>query len=38
VVEDWPWSTYHRYVREGAYLQRHWTDIQDEIEDLFVGE
>jgi len=18
-VEDWPWSTYHRYVKEGFY-------------------
>lgn len=38
VIDEWPWSTYHRYVREGAYLQRHWTDIQDQIGDFFVGE
>ena len=21
-VEDWPWSTYHRFVREGFYQHR----------------
>ncbi len=37
-VEDWSWSTYHRYVREGVYPGRHWDDIQAECEELFVGE
>jgi putative transposase len=37
-VEDWPWSTYHRYVREGIYLARSWQDIQIECEKVFVGE
>ena len=37
-VELWPWSTYHRYARDGRYLNRYWDDIQDKIDDLFVGE
>ncbi len=37
-VEEWPWSTYPRYARQSAYLQRHWTDIQGQIADLVVGE
>jgi putative transposase len=37
-VEQWPWSTYHRYVREGIYPGRPWDDIQAELEELLVGE
>jgi putative transposase len=37
-VEDWPWSTYHRYVREGTCHSPDWTDIQEKIGDLVVGE
>jgi putative transposase len=37
-VEDWPWSTYHKYVREGIYPSRSLHDIQDECEELLTGE
>ena len=37
-VENWPWSTYHRYVKEGKYLNRHWDQIQDQVTNLLVGE
>jgi len=37
-VEDWPWSTYHRYVREGIYPSRSLHDIQDGCEELLTGE
>jgi len=37
-VEDWPWSTYHKYVKAGRYRPGHWEDIQDEIEGMSVGE
>jgi putative transposase len=26
IVEDWPWSTYHRFVREGYYKHRGLND------------
>ena len=37
-VEDWPWSTYHRYIREGIYPRQPWHDIQAECEKMFVRE
>jgi len=37
-VELWPWSTYHKYVKNGAYLTRHWHEIHKEIAGLFAGE
>jgi putative transposase len=37
-VELCPWSTYHRYLKNGAYLTRHWDDIQQEIGAVFAGE
>jgi putative transposase len=37
-VEDWPWSTYHGYIREGLYPGRPWHEIQAECDKLFVGE
>jgi len=37
-VEDWPWSTYHRYIREGVYPSRPWHDIQAECEKMFIRE
>jgi putative transposase len=37
-VEDWPWSTYHRYVREGIYPSRSLHDIQDKCGELLTGE
>ena len=37
-VEDWAWSTYHRYVREGIYGSGHWDDIRAEICKIPIGE
>lgn len=37
-IEDWPWSTYHKYVEEGVYQKHHWDDIQNKIGQMFVGE
>jgi len=37
-VEQWPWSTYHRYVAAGRYLNRHWDTIQTRLEDLAIPE
>ncbi len=37
-VPQWPWSTYHRYARQGRYLQRHWSDMQEGLEDLAIPE
>ena len=37
-AEDWAWSTYRRYVREGIYETGNWDDIQAEIDKMFVGE
>ena len=37
-VEDWPWSTYHRYARENDYPNRNWDDIERQIADMVAGE
>jgi putative transposase len=37
-VEDWPWSTYHRYIREDSYPDRSWNNIQNECEKMFIRE
>jgi putative transposase len=36
--EDWPWSTYHRYVEEGFYKGQDWKRIKADISRLIVGE
>jgi putative transposase len=36
--EDWPWSTCHRYIREGIHPGWPWHDIQAECEKMFVHE
>ncbi len=35
---DWPWSTYHRYLREGHYGRQALLDRTDEFDDLGAGE
>ena len=37
-VEDWPWSTYHRYAASGYYGQRSWDEITRDLDDLAAGE
>jgi putative transposase len=36
-VEDWPWSTYHRFIRAGFYRNYAWDKRQKDIAEL-VGE
>jgi putative transposase len=36
-VKDWPWSTFHRYVREG-YYQPDWGSTEELPGDLIIGE
>ncbi len=34
-VDDWPWSTYHRYIREGVYQDTSWqTQTDSELPDM----
>ncbi len=35
-VEDWPWSSYHRWARETPYPQPDWHTPQDGFKDLDV--
>ena len=35
---DWPWSTYHRYLREGYYGRQPLLDRRAEFEDISGGE
>ena len=35
---DWPWSTYHQYLREGYYGRQTLLDTSDEFSDLGTGE
>ena len=37
-VENWPWSTYHRYVREGFYNHRVLKDYDGNFGEDFSGE
>jgi len=37
-VEDWPWSTYHKYVHGGVYLQKDWKDLQKDFDGILAGE
>ncbi len=30
-VEQWPWSTYHKYVASGHYAKQFYTDLQNEL-------
>jgi len=35
---DWPWSTYHRYVREGYYGRQALLDRRSDLDDISGGE
>ena len=37
-VEDWPWSTYHRFVREGFYQHRVLNNYDGNFGEDFAGE
>jgi len=37
-VEDWPWSTYHRFVREGLYRHKVLNDFNGNFGEEFAGE
>ena len=37
-VEDWPWSTYHRYVREGFYRHKILNDYDGNFGEDFAGQ
>lgn len=37
-LEDWPWSTYHKYVHDGIYLQKDWEDLQKDFDGILAGE
>jgi len=37
-VEDWPWSTYHRFVRNGFYQHRVLNDYDGDFGEQFGGE
>ena len=37
-VADWPWSTYHRFVRTGFYRQRILTNADGDFGEDFAGE
>jgi putative transposase len=37
-VEDWPYSSYHRYMASGRYAKEYFTKLQKEYEDVFAGE
>lgn len=37
-VEDWPWSTYHRFVRDGSYRHRVLNDCDGNFGEDFAGE
>ena len=37
-VADWPWSTYHRFVRRGFYRQRILADDDGDFGESFAGE
>jgi putative transposase len=37
-IEDWPWSSYHRYARAGLYSNEYWQDAQSKLNDMSVYE
>ncbi|HCO96245.1 MAG TPA: transposase [Phycisphaerales bacterium] len=37
-VEDWPWSTYHKFVRDGFYQHRILNDYDGNFGEDFAGE
>jgi len=37
-VEDWPWSTFHRYVQEYEKRKKNWADIKAECDKMNIQE
>ena len=37
-VEDWPYSSYHKYIESGRYAINYFTELQKEYEEVFAGE
>ena len=37
-VEDWPWSTYHKYVHDGFYLHKPREETRKDFSKIFAGE
>lgn len=37
-VDQWPWSTYHKYVESDRYAKVDLEGMQDRVSDVFVGE
>ncbi len=37
-LADWPWSTYHKYIESGRYSKTYFTDMQEELNGMFIGE
>jgi putative transposase len=37
-VESWPWSSYHRYLKEGFYKHQSWSDIRSECHKMDIYE
>jgi len=35
---DWPWSTYHRYLRQGHYGRQPLLERQEDLDDICAGE
>jgi putative transposase len=37
-VEDWPWSSYHRYLKTTGYSDQYWDGAQSRLKDMSVYE
>ncbi len=37
-LDDWPWSTYHKFVHEGFYGKANWDTIVQTIDGITAGE
>ncbi len=37
-VEDWPYSSYHKYVESGRYAKEYFAQLQKGYELIFTGE
>lgn len=37
-VEDWPWSSYHRYLKTSRYSDQHWENAQNAFMDMHIYE
>ena len=37
-IDEWPWSTYHKYVESGRYKMVDLEEMQGRVGDIFVSE